>query len=197
MRTWIRGVPTAVGAVALAVVLAGCNGYESLTGGSDKGTADSADAERTTYKLGEASPPQESTMVASKGSTFTVTPTEVRTGTKADMDNSGLKQDDGPEIPVYVSVTLTHKSGKAMAVGDMDDDLVLRASNGQRTRALLVILGQATWPDCPAVDTEKQLSAGESADLCVAFLVAEGVKPAAVELTQGFYKEPLEWPVGS
>lgn len=41
-------------------------------------------------------------MQASSGAGHTVAPTRVRTGTKADMDASGLKGDekDGPRAPV-------------------------------------------------------------------------------------------------
>ncbi|MFC8535925.1 hypothetical protein ACFUJY_18500 [Streptomyces sp. NPDC057249] len=191
MRTWTRAVPAAMGALVLAVVLTGCNGSEDGKEGSG------ASEDKTTYRLGEASPPQESTMEKTKGSTFTVTPTKVVTGTKADMDNSGLDKDDDvePKIPVYVWATVTHKSGKAMEVGDMDDDLIVETDKGERTKALIVIMGEAKWPDCPAPDTGKKLSAGQSEKICKAFLIPEGQKAAAVQLGRGFVKEPLEWPV--
>ncbi|MFG3496776.1 hypothetical protein [Streptomyces sp. NPDC047886] len=205
MRRWTRAVPAVAGAVALAVVLTGCGdsgaGKKSRgSGSSDSGAAGASGAEdKQTFRLGEASPPKESDMKASSGAMYTVTPTKVVTGTPADMKNSGLKPDekDGPQVPVYVWSTLTHKSGKIMEVGDMDDDLVVRTDRGQRTRALIVILGEATWPDCPAPDRDKKLSAGQSERICTAFLIPEGQKAAAVELTQGFYKEPLEWPVAN
>ncbi|MFE3899931.1 hypothetical protein ACFXPY_06065 [Streptomyces sp. NPDC059153] len=195
MRTWNRAVPAAVGALALAVVLTGCNDSDSGKGGLDSGSSSSED--RTTYRLGEASPPQESTMQKSKGSKFTVTPTKVQTGTKADMDNSGLDKDkdEAPKVPVYVWSTLTHKSGKPMEVGDMDDDLVVKTDKGERTKALIVIMGDAKWPNCPAPDTGKKVSPGQSEKICTAFLIPEGQKAAAVQLSQGFYKDPLEWPV--
>ncbi|MFE9882553.1 hypothetical protein [Streptomyces sp. NPDC005784] len=136
-------------------------------------------------------------MQDSAGATYTVTPTRVVTGTTADVDHSGLERDadDGSQIPVYVWSTLTHKSGTAMRLGDMDDDLVVRTSGGQRTRALIVLLGQAKWPDCPPFDSDRKLAAGQSQQICSAFLIPAGQKAAAVELTQGYYKEPLEWPV--
>ncbi|MFD5787644.1 hypothetical protein ACFWH1_13645 [Streptomyces sp. NPDC127037] len=190
MRTWTRAVPAAMGALVLAAVLTGCNGSDS---DDKKGSGGSDD--RTSYRLGEASPPQESTMQKSKGATYTVTPTKVRTGTTADMDNSGLDKEKGeaPKIPVYVWATVTHKSGKAMEVGDMDDDLVVKTDKGERTKALIVIMGEAKWPDCPAPDSEKKLSAGQSEKICKAFLIPEGQKAAAVQLSQGFTAEPLEW----
>lgn len=193
MRTWTRAVPAAMGALVLAVVLTGCNGSDAKDDGKSSGASD----EKTTYRLGEAGPPQESTMQYSKDATFTVTPTKVETGTKADMDNSGLDKDkdDSPEIPVYVWATLTHKSGTPMEVGDMDDDLVVKTDKGERTKALIVLMGEAKWPDCPAPDTEKKLSPGQSEKICKAFLIPEGQKAAAVQLSQGFTKEPLEWPV--
>lgn len=198
MRTWTRAVPVAAGALVLAVALSGCNGTDSAKGRKGHGSSGSGSSsdDRKTFRLGEASPPQESTMQKSKGSTYTVTPTKVRTGTKADMDNSGLDKDKGeePKIPVYVWATVTHKSGKAMEVGDMDDDLVVKTDRGERTKALIVIMGEAKWPDCPAPDTQKQLNPGESADICKAFLIPEGQKAAAVQLSQGFTSEPLEWP---
>lgn len=175
-------------------------GVEQESGGSGSRASDSgSDASdgKKTFRLGEAGPEEESDMQKSSGAKYTVTPTKVQTGTKADMDNSGLKKDtkDGPQIPVYVWSTLTHKSGKAMEIGDMDDDLVVKTVNGQRTRALIVLMGEAKWPNCPAPDPGKKLSAGQSEKICTAFLIPEGQKAAAVELTQGFYKEPLEWPV--
>ncbi|OEJ23999.1 hypothetical protein AS594_05425 [Streptomyces agglomeratus] len=201
MRTWTRAVPAAMGALALALALTGCNdlGSGKNRGGSGSqasGSGTNAD-EKKTFRLGEEGPEQESDMQKSSGAKYTVTPTEVRTGTKADMDNSGLRKDkeDGPQIPVYVWSTLTHKSGPAMEVGDMDDDLVIRADSGLRTRALLVMLGAAKWPNCPEPDTEKKLSPGQSEKICTAFLIPEGQKPTAVEVTRGFHNEPLEWPV--
>ncbi|MER5572407.1 hypothetical protein [Streptomyces massasporeus] len=185
-----------------ALTLTAC-GAGSDTGAADAGknsaSATSAAKEKTTFRLGEASPVQESQMQSSRGATYAVTPTKVVTGTKADMDNSGLKQEkeDGPQVPVYVWSTLTHKGGKPMALGDMDDDLVVKTNAGQRTRALIVLLGQAKWPNCPAFDSDKKLAAGQSESICTAFLIPQGQKAAAVELTQGYYKQPLEWPVKS
>ncbi|MET9847861.1 hypothetical protein [Streptomyces ossamyceticus] len=200
MRTWTtQAVPAAVGALALAVALTGCNGSATGKGAGTPDAGSKPSSEKTVYRLGEASPPQESSMKRSKGSTFTVTPINVETGTKADVKNSGLKLDasDGPQVPVYVTVKYTHASGKAMQLGDMDDDLVVKTSGNQRTRALLVLLGQAKWPNCPAADTEKQLSAGQSETVCTTFLIPASQMPAAVELTQGYYNPPLEWPVKS
>ncbi|WP_229816148.1 hypothetical protein [Streptomyces lucensis] len=136
-------------------------------------------------------------MQTSKGAAFTVTPTKVTTGSKADMDKSGLQRgkNDDPKIPVYVWATFAHKSGKTMAVGDMDDGLIIRTDKDQRTRALIVLMGQAKWPDCPAFDRDKQLHAGQSENICQVFLIPEGQKAAAVELSQGFTSEPLQWPV--
>ncbi|OEJ36809.1 hypothetical protein AR457_05475 [Streptomyces agglomeratus] len=202
MRTWTRAVPAAIGALALALALTGCNdlGSGKNRGGSGSqasGSGSNASDEKKTFRLGEEGPEQESDMQKSSGAKYTVTPTEVRTGTKADMDNSGLRKDkeDGPQIPVYVWSTLTHKSGPAMEVGDMDDDLVIRADSGLRTRALLVMLGAAKWPNCPEPEAEKKLSPGQSEKICTAFLIPEGQKPTAVEVTRGFHNEPLEWPV--
>ncbi|ULR52360.1 hypothetical protein [Streptomyces deccanensis] len=188
-----------MGALALTAALTGCN--DSATGKAKSTGTPEADGKatnaQTVYRLGEASPPQESSMTRSKGSTFTVAPVKVETGTKTDMENSGLKLDksDGPQVPVYVTVKYAHESGKAMRLGDMDDDLVVKTSGNQRTKALLVLLGQATWPNCPTPDTEKQLGAGQSETVCTAFLIPASQTPAAVELTQGYYNPSLEWPV--
>ncbi|MER7109634.1 hypothetical protein [Streptomyces sp. NPDC000229] len=203
MRTSTRTAPVAASALALALALTACNDSGSSSGksrgssGSQASGSGTSDDGKQTFRLGEASPEQESDMKASSGAKYTVTPTKVQTGTKADMANSGLEEDkeDGPQIPVYVWSTLTHKSGKAMELGDMDDDLVIRTDKGRRTRALLVLMGEAKWPNCPAPDGQKKVNAGQSEKICTAFLIPEGQKAAAVELTQGFYKEPLEWPV--
>ncbi|MEU5193650.1 hypothetical protein AB0G86_06240 [Streptomyces scabiei] len=199
MRTWTTRAVPALGALVLTAALTGCNDSATDKGansGAPKADG-TADAERTVYRLGEASPPQETSMKRSNGSTFTVTPVKVETGTKADMENSGLKLDksDGPQVPVYVTVKYAHTSGKAIPLGDMDDDLVVKTSGNQRTRALIVLLGQATWPNCPAPDTEKQVGAGQSETVCTAFLIPASQTAAAVELTQGYYNPPLEWPV--
>ncbi|WP_331763780.1 hypothetical protein [Streptomyces anthocyanicus] len=196
MRT--RVVP-ALGALVLALILSGCG--DTGPDKKDRSASDAAAASGeggATYRLGEASPPQESAMQKYKGSTFTVTPTKVETGSRADLEASGLELDegDGAKVPVYVSATLSLKSGKPMAVGDLDDDLVVRTDKGERTRSLIVLMGQATWPNCPAQDTEKRLSARQSESICNVFLIPQGQKPAAVELTQGFTVAPLEWPVG-
>ncbi|MFE0364736.1 hypothetical protein [Streptomyces griseoaurantiacus] len=193
-----RAATVTVGALALAAALTGCNKETSSSGTAGSGSqAKETSNSKTTYTLGEASPPQESTMQKTKGAKYTVTPTKVRTGTAADLKNSGLDLDakEADQVPVYVSVTLTHQSGKAMTVGDMDEGLTVKTDKDERARALLVLMGQAKWPNCPEPDTEKQLSAGESADICKVFLIPARQKAAAVELTQGFYSEPLQWPV--
>ncbi|MGI5350119.1 hypothetical protein ACQEU8_18330 [Streptomyces sp. CA-250714] len=208
MRTWTRAVPAVAGALVLAMAVTGCDiggGKKSRGSGSDSSDSgsgsssgsDSSGGGKKTFALGQSSPVQTSDQTASKGAKYTVTPTKVQTGTKADMDNSGLKKDkeDGPQIPVYVWSTLSHKSGKTMEIGDMDDDLVVKTDKGKRTKALIVLMGQAKWPNCPATETTKKLSAGDSEKVCTAFLIPEGQKAAAVELSQGFYKDPLEWPV--
>jgi hypothetical protein len=188
--------------VATAITLTACStGSDTGAAGHNKSSSSttSADQEKSTFRLGEASPVQESQMRASRGAAYTVTPTKVVTGTKDDFDHSGLEQDkeDGAQVPVYVWVTLTHKSGKPMALSDMDDDLVVRTDSGQRTRALIVLLGQAKWPSCPPFDSDTKLAAGQSKSLCTAFLIPQTQKAAAVELTQGFYNKPLQWPVTS
>ncbi|MGW1894429.1 hypothetical protein ACWCP6_29935 [Streptomyces sp. NPDC002004] len=203
MRTRTQAVSAAVGVLALAVAVTGCNhsgsGKKSRHhyGSHSSRSGSSASDGRKTFRLGESSPEQVSTEQRSKGAKYTVTPTKVETGTKADMDHSGLEKDknESPKIPVYVWSTLTHKSGKAMTVGDMDDDLVVKTDKGQRTRALIVLMGEAKWPNCPASDSSKKLTPGQSEKICTAFLIPEGQKAAAVDLMQGFYKEPLEWPV--
>lgn len=215
MRTWTRAASAAIGALALTVALVGCNdpdadagsggaesresagstGSPSADSSSDSG-AEASDGKET-FRLGEESPEQESDMKEYDGATFTVTPMKVRNGTAADLANSGLKRDkdDEPQIPIYVWSTLTHKSGKAMQLGHMDNDLVMRTDKGHRTRPLIVLMGSAKWPDCPATDTTKKVEAGQSEKVCTAFLVPEGHKAEAVELTRGFTKKPLEWPV--
>ncbi|MEU7565421.1 hypothetical protein [Streptomyces fradiae] len=206
MAAWTRAV-AAAGALAVVLTAAGCDGGSSKADGKGGGSSASGSAsgsgggsggedEKTTYRLGEESPEVESDMQASKDARYTLTPLRVKTGTKADMDGSGLKKDDkdGPKVPVYVWAKVTHKSGTPMEVGDMDGDLAVRTDKGTRTRALIVLLGEAKWPDCPAPDTEKKLAPGQSAEICKAFLVPEGEKAAAVEVTRGFYKKPLEWP---
>ncbi|MEU1077758.1 MULTISPECIES: hypothetical protein [unclassified Streptomyces] len=197
MHRRTRAAQAAMGALALAVVLTGCNGTDSPQG--HPSSASRTAQEQTTYRLGQVSPVQESTMQDSAGATYTVTPTKVVTGTAADMNNSGLEKDatDGPQVPVYVWSTLTHKSGRAMRLGDMDDDLIVKTSGGQRTRALIVLLGQATWPNCPPFDSDKKLAAGQSEQICSAFLIPAGQKATAVQLFQGYYQDPLEWPVKS
>ncbi|WP_010473049.1 hypothetical protein [Streptomyces sudanensis] len=193
----------AAGALALVLALAGCDGGSGTgakggesPGATATGSPGGAGGERTTYRLGEESPEVESTMQASSGARFTLTPTRVRTGTEADMKASGLEEDGkkGPQIPVHVWTKITHKSGKPMKVGDMDDDLVVRTDEGTRTRALIVLLGEAKWTGCPAPDTEKELGPGQSQEICTTFLIPADQKAAAVEMTRGFYKEPLEWP---
>ncbi|NEC69865.1 hypothetical protein [Streptomyces sp. SID9727] len=41
----------------------------------------------------------------------------------------------------------------------------------------------------------KKPRTGRSEKICQAFLIPEGQKAAAVRLSQGFTREPLEWPV--
>ncbi|MGW7147126.1 hypothetical protein ACWGII_08835 [Streptomyces sp. NPDC054855] len=187
----------------LAVTLSGCGGSETgqeVRSDSDSAaTGDQASDRKTTYSLGQESPPQKNTMQKYKDSTFTVTPKKVRTGTKADLEASGLQVDesDRSKVPVYVSVTLAHKSGKGMAVGDLDDDLMVRTDKGDRARSLIVLMGQVKWPNCPTANPEKELRTGQSASICNVFLIPRDQNPVAVELAQGFNAMPLEWPVKS
>ncbi|MGW3987969.1 hypothetical protein [Streptomyces sp. NPDC004830] len=196
MRTTCTALAASVAALALTLTACGSGG-DSADGKArpSAGKSESAKA-RTTFRLGESSPVQESTAEKYKGTKYTLTPTKVETGTEADMAASGLKKDkdDKPQVPVYVWTTLKHVSGKPMASGDMDDDLIVRTDKDKRTRALIVLLGEAKWPDCPAPQ-DKTLSPGQSQKICKAFLIPAGQKASAVELFQGFYKEPLEWPV--
>ncbi|MFD5422036.1 hypothetical protein ACFWJT_28945 [Streptomyces sp. NPDC127069] len=101
-----------------------------------------------------------------------------------------LKDDkDGPQIPVFVWSTLTHKSGTPMELGDMDNDIMIRTESGLRTRS-------AKWADCPPVQSTKTLGPGQSEKVCTAFLIPAGQKPAAVELFRGYNAEPAQWPLG-
>lgn len=40
-----------------------------------------------------------------------------------------------------------------------------------------------------------KLAAGQPEQICTAFLIPEEQKANSVELFQGYYKDPLEWPV--
>ncbi|WP_412075670.1 hypothetical protein ACLF6K_07170 [Streptomyces xanthophaeus] len=198
VRTWTRAAWAAISGVTLTVALTGCSGVELGKGWGDSSSSPSPSAiAKKTFRLGEASPEKESGMLRSADAKYTVTPTRVETGTKADMEGSGLQNDDkdGAQIPVYVWSTLTHKSGTAMEIGDMDNDLVIKTDTGHRTGPLFVFMGSAKWPNCPETDDSKQLSAGQSEKVCTAFLIPEGRTAAAVEVTRGFHAEPLRWPV--
>jgi hypothetical protein len=199
MRRWSRAVPAVVGAVVLTVAVTGCSGSgKSGKKSSDKSGSSSNSEGKTTFKLGEASPTQTNDGAKSSAKAkWTVTPTKVETGTAEDIKNSGLEKDkdDGPQVPVFVSSTLKHQSGAPMKIVDMKEDLVVKTDKGKRTRELIVLMGDAKWKNCPNVDTEKKLNPGDQEKICGAFLVPEGQKAAAVELSRGFNSPPLEWPV--
>ncbi|RSS99051.1 hypothetical protein EF910_36965 [Streptomyces sp. WAC07149] len=197
MRTWTRAAVATVAALTAAAVLTGCNGLPQK-GGAPASPQAGAKGKKA-FRLGEEGPLQESRKVDSQDARFTVTPLEVRTGTEADMENSGLRKDEkeGPQIPVFVWSTLNHKSGTPMKLGDMDGDLMVRTESGQRTRALIVMLGSAKWADCPSTPSEKTLGPGQSEKICTAFLIPAGQKPAAVELFRGFNAQPAQWPLGT
>ncbi|MFD8143979.1 hypothetical protein [Streptomyces sp. NPDC059708] len=187
-----------MGTVTAVAVLTGCNGLGSGKAGGSASARPTPQAVKKAYRLGEAGPTAESQKLKSQDAKYTVTPLEVRTGTAADMDNSGLKKDDkdGPQIPVFVWSTLTHKSGTPMELGDMDSDIMVRTDAGLRTRALIVMMGSAKWADCPETDSTKTLGPGQSEKICTAFLIPAGQKPAAVEQFRGFNAEPAQWPLG-
>ncbi|GLV87486.1 hypothetical protein Slala03_71750 [Streptomyces lavendulae subsp. lavendulae] len=195
MRTWPRTVSAMVGAVTAAALVTGCNGLPAKSAGPASPPA--RPGAKKTFRMGEESWLQESQKTDSKDAKYTVTPQEVRTGTQTDLDNSGLEKDDkdGPQVPVFVRSTLTHKSGTPMKLGDMDGDLMIRTESGLRTRALIVLMGRAKWNDCPSTPSEKTLAPGQSEKICTAFLIPAGQKPAAVELFRGFNAEPWEWPL--
>ncbi|MGW2748106.1 hypothetical protein [Streptomyces sp. NPDC001450] len=187
MRT--RAISASAGALALVVILAGCNGVGSGSSGAQPSAGSTA--ARTTFSLGETSPVQDSDMKTSDGAKYTVTVTQVQTGTKADMDNSGLEQDstDRPTVPVYVWTTLAHKSGPPMRVGDMTKNLLIN-----HTMSLMVI-GEPKWPNCPLFDPDTKLRAGQLKKVCQVFLIPAGEQPASVQLFQGFSRDPLRWMV--
>ncbi|WP_241694963.1 hypothetical protein [Streptomyces sp. C] len=199
MRTWTRAATATAAALAAAAVLTGCNGLPQVNGGGAASPKAGANAKKTTFRLGEEGPLRESQKLDSQDAKFTVTPLDVRIGTETDMENSGLQKDekDGPQIPVFVRSTLNHKSGTPMKLGDMDGDLMVRTESGQRTRALIVLMGRAKWADCPATESEKKLGPGQSEKICTAFLIPAGQKPAAVELFRGFNAQPAQWPLGA
>ncbi|MEU7162779.1 hypothetical protein AB0A98_41190 [Streptomyces chrestomyceticus] len=178
------------------MALTGCNNASSAQRGASQHPSGSGVPDDGILRLGQASPPQNSTMKASADARFTVTPTKVRTGTRAEMQRSGLKEEDGssPQVPVFVWSTLTHKSGTPMSLNDMND-LVVRTNQDQRTRPLIVVMGEAQWRDCPDTDYNKKLHAGQSEKICTAYLIPEGQTAVAVELSRGFYQMPLQWPV--
>ncbi|WP_405982755.1 hypothetical protein [Streptomyces sp. NBC_00158] len=202
MRTWTRAASAAAGALTAAAVLTGCNGLPQAKGGGAASPNAGANAKKTVFRLGEEGPLKESQKLDSQDAKFTVTPLDVRVGTETDMENSGLKKDekdekDGPQIPVFVRSALNHKSGTPMKLGDMDGDLMIRTESGMRTRALIVMMGRAKWPDCPETEGEKKLGPGQSEKICTAFLIPAGQKPAAVELFRGFNATPAQWPLGT
>lgn len=200
MRTWTRAASAAVAALTAAALLTGCNGLPLGKAQGGAPASPQADAkDRKTFRLGEAGPLRESRKADSQDARFTVTPLEVRTGTEADMENSGLRKDekDGPQIPVFVWSTLSHKSGTPMKLGDMDGDLMVKTESGLRMRALIVLMGSAKWADCPSTPSEKTLGPGQSEKICTAFLIPAGQKPAAVELFRGYNVEPAQWPLGT
>ncbi|MFJ3973414.1 hypothetical protein ACIPYR_35450 [Streptomyces parvus] len=191
MRRWRSAVST-VSALALAVALSGCNDTD------DSKSVQSEAEQQTSFRLGEASSPQEyEGSKKSDTTTYTVTPTRVETGTEADMKNSGLDLDEleGPRIPIFVRSTLTVTDGNPLQIRVMAGDLAMRTAQGERTKALLVMWGEATWPNCPDHNAEKKVVKGKPQEICTTFLVTRGSKPDAVELGQGWYKDPLEWPV--
>ncbi|MEU8433841.1 hypothetical protein AB0F18_13120 [Streptomyces sp. NPDC029216] len=183
--------------MTVASVLTGCNGLPQGKASTSPAAKAGGAAAKKTFRLGEAGPLQESQKLNSQDARFTVTPLEVHTGTDADMQNSGLQKDDkdGPQIPVFVWSTLTHKSGTPMELGDMDNDLMIRTDSGLRMRALIVMMGSAKWANCPPTQSTKTLGPGQSEKVCTAFLIPAGQKPAAVELFRGYHAEPAEWPV--
>lgn len=189
MRSW-KSVISTVGAIALAAALTSCSDTEAPRNKPKESE------QQTSFRLGEASPPQEHER-SNEGATttYTITPTQVETGTKADLQNSGLDLDDlkGPRIPIFVRSTLTVTDGDPLQIRLMTGDLAIRTTHGERTKALLVWWGEATWPNCPEHNAEKKVAKGKPEEICTTFLVTPDSKPEAVELGQGWYNGPLEW----
>lgn len=71
-------------------------------------------------------------------------------------------------------------------VGDLD----LRTELGDRTKALLVVMGEANRPE---PEPEKEVSQGQSEKTCTTFLITRDHEPVAVELIQGWHSDALEW----
>ncbi|MDJ1131737.1 hypothetical protein [Streptomyces iconiensis] len=200
-RRWSRALPVAAGAVVLAVALTGCDGkkggdHKSDAGSGGSGGSGGTDEKKTSFQLGEASPTQTNDGAKAKGK-WTVTPTKAETGTEKELAASGLdREDEKPEVPVFVWSTLRHQGGDPMTVRDMKTDINVKTDGGKRVGELIVLMGDAKWrDDCPAVDAEKKLKKGDVEKVCTVYLVPKGQKAAAVELSQGFHSPPLEWPV--
>ncbi|MFJ4837565.1 hypothetical protein [Streptomyces sp. NPDC088746] len=81
-------------ALAPAVVLTGCNDSAPAKGGNSP--SPDATKDKTSFRLGEPSPLQDSMLMTSADSQYTVTPTKVQMGTAADLDNSGLEPAELP-----------------------------------------------------------------------------------------------------
>ncbi|WP_371621597.1 hypothetical protein OG245_00825 [Streptomyces sp. NBC_01116] len=80
------------------------------------------------------------------------------------------------------------------AIRQMVGDLDLRTEQGDRTKALLVMVGEANCPE-PEPEPEKEVSRGQSEKICTTFLITRDDEPAAVELIQGWHSDLPEWPL--
>ena len=158
-------IPTALGALAIALILAGCGGDGG--GGS------------TTVSLGEeaAVGHVEYTDTGERGASTTlgVTVLEVTQGAMSDLTEAGFEVDaEGRNsTPYYVHVRYENQGEETIA---RYIDVSLEDSDGNLLGNTLIFnYGDLPFEPCERI-TKGKLAPGESFESCTLFLVPEGVE---------------------
>lgn len=183
-------------AAALAVLLAvaGCGG------GADEGPVPSATPTGPTPPPGveltepgstlELREPGTAVLDLSGGasSVVTVTVTKIKKGSMKDFRNFSLDPKSKKSRPYYVSAEIENQGpagigGVALPiVARTDDDQVYSASE---------LVGRFT--PCPTSTIPKSFLAGESAEVCMVYLIGPGEKLALIDLQPGDLADALHW----
>ncbi|MGP4114934.1 hypothetical protein ACTWP5_29035 [Streptomyces sp. 4N509B] len=195
MRRVIAGVASAGAFVLLA---AGCGG----SGGSDD--SGSASEERPEQAAEVAEPEPIAVDTAARATVWTdpedrgheveIAPVALGRGDVSDLDGIQLDADLARMVPHYLTFSYTPTGDEPLVEADLARNLSVNGGDGQPAERLTFFGG---WGDTPApggcdMTTPERVAAGETAEACQIFMLAEGQEAVSVSYTDAD-AAPLVW----
>ncbi len=188
----IRGrIAGIAGAAALTVLISGCGGSDSGTGGNEAGSGEATTAEETDDTGGGAA--EEVALVGGGPLTtvwtgvedaehgVVVEPESLARGDIADLENIRLRDGQDQMVPYYLTFRVTADGGDLPAPAVEDGfSVVGRDGRGAEPLNVLSFGGGSPFPaacDRPAPDS---IVDGAAVSVCQIYLLPEGMEPLAV-----------------